>query len=216
MRRRASGIWRARRLDTVSAMPSRRAPSARMWAWCSSGKITSWPGHSDSQSSEAIVNLLGHKIDYHSQHRLSQPRGTARREARGAAEHSALRHTCRHPDAAQGGGGRRGALARKGASIVARSSCSQNGCLSSRGGCQKRWHSLVSCDHGDSTTSRSDSPPGTPPTPRARRRPSTPACSQHRGEPSARTAGGALPDSQSLLSAPGCTNRPVCELAWQD
>jgi hypothetical protein len=57
-------------------------------------------------------------------------------------------------------------------------SCSQNGYLSSRGGCQKRWHSLVNCDHGDSTTSRLDSPPrrtrrlctwGSPPW-RARRR----------------------------------------------
>jgi hypothetical protein len=28
--------------------------------------------------------------------------------------------------------------------------CSQHGYLSSRGGCQKRWHSLVNCDHGDS------------------------------------------------------------------
>eukprot|EP01047_Picozoa_sp_COSAG01_P045978 COSAG01_NODE_4279_length_5181_cov_556.950433_1_plen_83_part_10 len=27
--------------------------------------------------------------------------------------------------------------------------CRQNGCLSSRGGCPSRWHSLVSCDHGD-------------------------------------------------------------------
>eukprot|EP01047_Picozoa_sp_COSAG01_P015063 COSAG01_NODE_747_length_13858_cov_8.394869_9_plen_135_part_00 len=30
----------------------------------------------------------------------------------------------------------------------------QNGYLSSRGGNQNRWHSLVSCDHGESTTSR--------------------------------------------------------------
>jgi hypothetical protein len=29
-----------------------------------------------------------------------------------------------------------------------------NGYLSSRGGCQHRWHALVKCDHGDSTTSR--------------------------------------------------------------
>jgi hypothetical protein len=36
--------------------------------------------------------------------------------------------------------------------------CSQNGHLSNRGGGQNRWHSLVSCDHGDSTTSRFDSP----------------------------------------------------------
>jgi hypothetical protein len=36
--------------------------------------------------------------------------------------------------------------------------CSQNGYLSSRGGCQKRWHLLVNCDHGDSTTSLFDSP----------------------------------------------------------
>eukprot|EP01047_Picozoa_sp_COSAG01_P033667 COSAG01_NODE_2487_length_7592_cov_4.423328_2_plen_137_part_00 len=43
--------------------------------------------------------------------------------------------------------------------------CRQNGYLSSRGGCQNRWHSLVNCDHGDSTTSRFDSPDGssTPP-----------------------------------------------------
>jgi hypothetical protein len=36
--------------------------------------------------------------------------------------------------------------------------CSQNGYLSSRGGCQNRWHLLANCDHGDSTTSRFDSP----------------------------------------------------------
>jgi hypothetical protein len=36
--------------------------------------------------------------------------------------------------------------------------CSQNGYLSSRGGCPNRWHSLVNCDHGDSTSSRFDSP----------------------------------------------------------
>jgi hypothetical protein len=36
--------------------------------------------------------------------------------------------------------------------------CSQNGYLSSRGGCQSRWHSLVNCDHSDSTGSRFDSP----------------------------------------------------------
>jgi hypothetical protein len=35
---------------------------------------------------------------------------------------------------------------------------SQKGYLLRRGGCQNRWHSLVSCDHGDSTTSRFDSP----------------------------------------------------------
>jgi hypothetical protein len=39
-----------------------------------------------------------------------------------------------------------------------RRACSQNGYLSSRGGYQNRWHSLVNCDHGDSTTSRFDSP----------------------------------------------------------
>jgi hypothetical protein len=38
------------------------------------------------------------------------------------------------------------------------SAASQNGHLSSRGGCQDRWHSLVNCNHGDSTTSRCDSP----------------------------------------------------------
>jgi hypothetical protein len=37
--------------------------------------------------------------------------------------------------------------------------CSQNGYLLGRGGCQHRWHSLVNCDHGDSTSSRFDSPP---------------------------------------------------------
>jgi hypothetical protein len=36
--------------------------------------------------------------------------------------------------------------------------CSQHGYLSSRGGCHKRWRSLVNCDHGDSTTNRWDSP----------------------------------------------------------
>eukprot|EP01047_Picozoa_sp_COSAG01_P084976 COSAG01_NODE_18475_length_1073_cov_1.410678_1_plen_87_part_10 len=41
---------------------------------------------------------------------------------------------------------------------VALLSCSQKGYLSSRGGCQNRWHSLVNGDHGDSTTSRLDSP----------------------------------------------------------
>eukprot|EP01047_Picozoa_sp_COSAG01_P043296 COSAG01_NODE_3835_length_5649_cov_36.487474_9_plen_173_part_00 len=37
----------------------------------------------------------------------------------------------------------------------------QNGGLSRRGGCPNRWHSLVKCDHGDSTAGRfdSDSPP---------------------------------------------------------
>jgi hypothetical protein len=48
--------------------------------------------------------------------------------------------------------------------------CSQNGFLSSRGGCQNRWHSLVNCDHGDSTTSRCDSPRRCAATPRPRRR----------------------------------------------
>jgi hypothetical protein len=33
-----------------------------------------------------------------------------------------------------------------------------NGYLPSRSGCPNRWHSLVSCDHGDSTTSRFGSP----------------------------------------------------------
>jgi hypothetical protein len=51
------------------------------------------------------------------------------------------------------------------------------GYLLGRGGGQHRWHSLVRCDHGDSTTSRSDSPTGpcrrrscrgTPPPPRPR------------------------------------------------
>jgi hypothetical protein len=32
--------------------------------------------------------------------------------------------------------------------------CSQNDYLSSRGGGQNRWHLLVNCNHGDSTTSR--------------------------------------------------------------
>jgi hypothetical protein len=36
--------------------------------------------------------------------------------------------------------------------------CSQHGYLSSRSGCHNRWHSLMNCDHGDSTTSRFDSP----------------------------------------------------------
>jgi hypothetical protein len=36
--------------------------------------------------------------------------------------------------------------------------CSQDGYLLRRGGCQNRWHSLLNCDHGDSTTSRFDSP----------------------------------------------------------
>jgi hypothetical protein len=38
------------------------------------------------------------------------------------------------------------------------SGCSQNGILSSRGGYPNRWHSLVSCEHGDATTRRFDSP----------------------------------------------------------
>jgi hypothetical protein len=42
--------------------------------------------------------------------------------------------------------------------LVAAFACSQNGYLSSRGGCQNRWHLLVNCDHGDSTSSRFDSP----------------------------------------------------------
>jgi hypothetical protein len=37
--------------------------------------------------------------------------------------------------------------------------CGQNGYLSSRSERQNRWHSLVKCDRGDSTTSRFDSPP---------------------------------------------------------
>jgi hypothetical protein len=36
--------------------------------------------------------------------------------------------------------------------------CGQSGYLTSRGGWQNRWHSLVNCDHGHSTTSRFDSP----------------------------------------------------------
>jgi hypothetical protein len=40
--------------------------------------------------------------------------------------------------------------------------CHQNGYLSSRGGCQNCWHSLVNCDHGDSTASRFDSPASGP------------------------------------------------------
>eukprot|EP01047_Picozoa_sp_COSAG01_P082356 COSAG01_NODE_16781_length_1204_cov_12.532127_2_plen_185_part_00 len=36
--------------------------------------------------------------------------------------------------------------------------CSQNGSVLSRGGCPNRWHSLVNCDHGDSTSGRWDSP----------------------------------------------------------
>jgi hypothetical protein len=36
--------------------------------------------------------------------------------------------------------------------------CSPNGYLSSRGGCQNRWHSRRNCEHGDSTTSRFDPP----------------------------------------------------------
>jgi hypothetical protein len=36
--------------------------------------------------------------------------------------------------------------------------CSQHGYLSSRGGGPNRWHPLDNCDHGDSTTSRFDSP----------------------------------------------------------
>jgi hypothetical protein len=52
------------------------------------------------------------------------------------------------------------------ASSSACACCSQNGYLSSRGGCQNRWHSLVNCDYGDSTSSRFDSPPGRAPRPR--------------------------------------------------
>jgi hypothetical protein len=44
------------------------------------------------------------------------------------------------------------------AAAAAAARCSQNGYLSSRGGCPSRWHSLVNGDHGDSTTSRFDSP----------------------------------------------------------
>eukprot|EP01047_Picozoa_sp_COSAG01_P076723 COSAG01_NODE_13572_length_1566_cov_1.222222_2_plen_125_part_00 len=43
-------------------------------------------------------------------------------------------------------------------SVLGGASCSQNGYLLSRGGCQTRWHSLVNFDHGDSTTSHVDSP----------------------------------------------------------
>jgi hypothetical protein len=48
-----------------------------------------------------------------------------------------------------------------------RGGCSQNSYLWRRGGCQNRWHSLVHCDHDDSTTSRFDSP-GRAAAPRAR------------------------------------------------
>ena len=44
------------------------------------------------------------------------------------------------------------------APACARPPCGQNGYLSSRGGYPNRWHSPVSCDHGDSTTSGFDSP----------------------------------------------------------
>jgi hypothetical protein len=46
-------------------------------------------------------------------------------------------------------------------------SCSQKGYLASRGGRHNRWHSLVNCDHSDSTTSRFDSPTPQPSPPRA-------------------------------------------------
>jgi hypothetical protein len=61
--------------------------------------------------------------------------------------------------------------------VVPPCSCSQNGYLSSRGGCQNRWHSLVSCDHGDSTTGRFDSPEQPPPSssPGREAAPATPA-----------------------------------------
>jgi hypothetical protein len=54
------------------------------------------------------------------------------------------------------------ALAAAADAIRAPNFCSQNGYLSSRGGYQNRWHSLVSCQHGDSTSSRFDSPSGGP------------------------------------------------------
>jgi hypothetical protein len=51
---------------------------------------------------------------------------------------------------------------RSSSAVAASRSCSQNGYLSSRGGCQNRWHSLVNCDLGDSINSRFDSPPAPP------------------------------------------------------
>jgi hypothetical protein len=42
--------------------------------------------------------------------------------------------------------------------LAGQAPCSQNGYLSSRGGCPNRWHSRVNCDHGDSTTSHFDAP----------------------------------------------------------
>jgi hypothetical protein len=63
-----------------------------------------------------------------------------------------------------GGASRRASAALAPSSSAAGAPCppllhrSQNGYLSSRGGCPNRWHSLVSCDHGDPTASRFDSP----------------------------------------------------------
>jgi hypothetical protein len=80
--------------------------------------------------------------------------------------------------------------------------CSQNGYLSRRGGCQNRWHSLVSCDQGDSTISRFDSP-----SPRWRpssRRSSGRLCvaRQRRGAGRGRTG--------QVSHAPEFTPRPCC------
>jgi hypothetical protein len=50
-------------------------------------------------------------------------------------------------------GGRLGELGRL-PLLLDHERCGQNGYLSSRGGCPNRWHSLLNCDHGDSTTSR--------------------------------------------------------------
>jgi hypothetical protein len=79
-------------------------------------------------------------------------------------------------------------------------SCSQNGHSSSRGGCPNRWHSLVNCDHGDSTTSRFDSPgsaPSTAPAPPPRGNPSRCHLPRRRrvrgGRPSRPTARSARP-----------------------
>jgi hypothetical protein len=68
-----------------------------------------------------------------------------------------------HDPVARGGGGRRGRSTHRaqtsgGSRWRFSFTCSRNGYLSSRGGCPNRWHSLVSCDHGDSTTIRFDSP----------------------------------------------------------
>jgi hypothetical protein len=76
--------------------------------------------------------------------------------------------------------------------------CSQNGYVSSRGGCQHRRHSLVNWDHGDLTTRRFDSPAGAagsaahrgrhhprpPPHPQSRRRKGVQAAAA-RGNPQA-------------------------------